>query len=158
MNVIQGDSVHYVDDVRAIFREYADWLGFDLCFQDFDHELANLPGDYAPPLGRLLLAVDGTQIEGCAALRQLEPGICEMKRMYVRPSHRGRGLGRLLATRIIDEARKIGYKRMRLDTLPSMVAAVALYESFGFVETEPYRHNPIEGARFMELVLTREKD
>ena len=153
MDVIEAHSESYVDDVRAIFKEYADWLGFDLCFQDFDRELAELPGDYAPPSGRLFLAMSEGKIAGCVALRQLSPGICEMKRLYVREAFRGKGLGRTLATAVIDEARKIGYKRMRLDTLPSMAAAIRLYESLGFVEIEPYRENPIEGARFMEIAL-----
>ncbi len=153
MNVIEGHSEQFVDDVRTIFKEYADWLGFDLCFQNFQQELANLPGDYAPPSGRLLLATENGTIAGCVALREIEPGICEMKRLYVRSAFRGQGLGRTLATAIIGEARKVGYKRMRLDTLPSMAAAIHLYESFGFVDTDAYRENPIEGARFMELVL-----
>ena len=153
MDVIEAHSAQFIDDVRALFTEYAEWLGVDLCFQDFDRELAELPGDYAPPSGRLLLAVDEGRIAGCVALRKQSPGICEMKRLYVRAPFRGRGLGRTLASAIIDEGRKIGYQRMRLDTLPSMLAAVGLYESLGFVSIEPYRHNPIEGARFMELAL-----
>ena len=156
MEVIDAHSQQYVRDVRAIFEEYANWLGFDLCFQNFDRELAELPGDYAPPSGRLLLAIEGDKIAGCVALRKWGTDACEMKRLYVRDAFRGRGLGRTLATAVIDEARKIGYKRMRLDTLPSMIGANRLYESLGFVEIEPYRHNPIEGARFMELVLKAE--
>ncbi len=143
----------YVDDVRAIFKEYADWLGYDLCFQGFDRELAELPGDYAPPSGRLLLDICDERIAGCVAVRDLSPGVCEMKRLYVRDAFRGRRIGKALATAATDEARKIGYGRMRLDTLPSMTAAIALYRYLGFVDIEPYRENPIEGARFMELVL-----
>ncbi len=143
----------YVDDVRAIFKEYADWLGYDLCFQGFDRELAELPGDYAPPSGHLLLGVCDERIAGCVALRELSPGVCEMKRLYVRDAFRGRGIGKALATAVTDEARKIGYELMRLDTLPSMSVAIALYRFLGFVDIKPYRENPIEGARFMELVL-----
>jgi ribosomal protein S18 acetylase RimI-like enzyme len=153
MEVMEAHSQQYVRDVRAIFEEYANWLGFDLCFQDFDRELAELPGDYAPPPGRLLLAIEGDEVAGCVALRKWGTDGCEMKRLYVRDAFRGKGLGRTLATAVIDEARKIGYKWMRLDTLPSMIGANRLYESLGFVEIEPYRHNPIEGAKFMELVL-----
>ena len=153
VDLIEAHSEGYTSDVRAIFEEYEKWLGFDLCFQNFEEELASLPGDYAPPPGRLYLAVDDGRIAGCVALCKFGPGVCEMKRLYVRSEFRGQGLGRLLATRIIDDARRIGYERMCLDTLPSMGAAIHLYESFGFVEVEPYRVNPIEGARFMELVL-----
>ncbi|UCC29334.1 MAG: GNAT family N-acetyltransferase [Phycisphaerales bacterium] len=154
MDVIEAHSERYIDDVRAIFLEYAEWLGFDLHFQDFERELARLPGEYSPPLGRLLLAAEGGQTVGCIALREFAPRVCEMKRLYIRPAFRGRGVGRLLAERIISEARAIGYERMRLDTVPAMSAAINLYESLGFKDIEPYRHNPIEGARFMEVVLT----
>ena len=158
MDLIEAHLEKHVVDVRAIFEEYEKWLGFDLCFQNFEEELATLPGDYAPPSGRLYLAVDDGRIAGCVALRRFGPGVCEMKRLYVRSEFRGQGLGRLLATTVIDDARRIGYQRMCLDTLPSMGAAIHLYESFGFVEVEPYRVNPIEGARFMELVLAPEDE
>ena len=138
---------------RELFMEYARSLGFDLCFQNFDKELAELPGEYAPPQGRLLLAAYADKVVGCVSLRQIDANICEMKRLYVRPEFRGKQIGRKLAIAVIDEARSIGYKRMRLDTLPSMKEAIELYESLGFKKIEAYRHNPLEGAVFMELLL-----
>lgn len=138
---------------RQLFREYADFLGFDLGFQDFDRELAGLPGEYAPPAGRLLLTREGDSVLGCVALRRMDKDLCEMKRLYVREAHRGRGIGRVLAEAVIREARAIGYRRMRLDTVPGLQKAVALYRSLGFEEIRPYRHNPIAGAIFMELDL-----
>ncbi len=143
-----------MNDVRALFQEYAASLGIDLCFQNFDKELAGLPGEYAPPAGRLLVAVDEDRLAGCVGLRRIDDGICEMKRLYVRPTHRGTGLGRTLAEAVIAAAREIGYSTMRLDTLPSMTAAIKLYGSLGFADTQPYRFNPVEGVRYMELVLT----
>ena len=142
-----------LDLVRGIFGEYAGGLGVDLCFQDFDRELAGLPGDYAPPDGRLLLAWDSDQPVGCGALRKLDAGACEMKRLYVRKTARGSGLGRRMAEALIGEARVIGYDRMRLDTLPSMGEAIALYRSLGFTPIAPYRKNPVPGALFLELAL-----
>jgi putative acetyltransferase len=139
--------------VCAVLREYADSLGFALDFQDFDREIAELPGAYAPPGGAILLVrVDGT-IAGCVALRPLADGVCEMKRLYIRPEHRGLGLGRLLATGIVDEARRRGYRAMRLDTTPSMAAAQSLYTELGFRDIAPYRRNPIPGTRYLELDL-----
>ncbi|HVF28460.1 MAG TPA: GNAT family N-acetyltransferase [Pyrinomonadaceae bacterium] len=138
---------------RELFVEYAESLGFDLCFQDFEKELAELPGDYAPPTGRLLLASVGGHLAGCVALRKIDNDTCEMKRLYVRPEFCGLNLGRKLAVAIIEEARQINYSRMRLDTLPSMSAAITLYRSLGFKEIEAYRHNPVSGAMFMELSL-----
>ena len=135
--------------VRELITEYANSLGVDLSFQDLDHELATLDAFYE----LILLARDETRAAGCVALRRIDDAICEMKRLYVRPSFRGHDLGRKLAERIIDEARQRGYQRMRLDTLPTMTAAIPLYRSLGFVEIEPYRFNPVEGTRFMELAL-----
>lgn len=144
-----------MNDVRALFREYADSLGVDLCFQNFEKELADLPGDYAPPTGRLLVAMDETQLAGCAALRRVDDQVCEMKRLYVRPTYRGAGLGRKLAEAVIAAARDVGYGKMRLDTLPSMKEAIKLYHSLGFAEISSYRFNPVEGVKYMELELGR---
>ena len=152
--VAQAESPAQIAQTRELFLEYAQSLGFSLCFQNFDKELAGLPGDYAPPDGRLLLAAYEEQLAGCVALHKLEPAICEMKRLYLRPQFRGKGLGRALADRIITEARHIGYQRMRLDTVePVMKDAVAMYRKIGFQEIDPYRSNPIAGALYMELQL-----
>lgn len=149
-----AESPMQVAQARELFLEYAKSLGFSLCFQNFDSELANLPGDYAPPSGRLLLAEYEGQLAGCVALHKLEDGICEMKRLYLRHQFRGKGLGRALADRVIAEARQIGYTRMRLDTVePVMKDAVGMYRKLGFREIAPYCKNPIAGALYMELEL-----
>jgi putative acetyltransferase len=156
VNIVQAQSPDDINRTRELFEEYAAWLGFDLCFQKFGDELAELPGAYAPPAGRLFLAVDGDQILGCVALRPLDEGICEIKRLYLRPDARGKGLGRELTKAVIDAAHEIGYKRMRLDTLPGkMDRAIAIYRSLGFREIEPYYYNPYEGVKFMELSLVQ---
>ena len=151
--IVMAEGAGQVRLVHELFEEYAASLEFDLCFQGFAEELANLPGAYAPPAGRLLLALADSGAAGCVALRPLEPGICEMKRLYVRPAFRGSGLGRRLVERLIDEGRATGYGRMRLDTLPSMDSARALYRRVGFVPVTPYRPNPIPGAEYLELAL-----
>jgi ribosomal protein S18 acetylase RimI-like enzyme len=140
---------------RELFREYQQGLGIDLCFQSFDRELETLPKMYGHPGGALFLATRSTDGEtvGCVALRPLEDGICEMKRLYVRDAARGHGLGRRLVDALIAEARKIGYERMRLDTLQTMTAARALYRSIGFEEIAPYNDHPIENSEFLELKL-----
>ena len=155
MRLLPAESAAQVSEARALFQEYADSTGVDLCFQNFAQELAGLPGDYAPPAGRLILAYaeDRGAVAGCVALRRLDAGVCEMKRLYVRPAFRGTGLGRTLAERVITEARSAGYERMRLDTLPSMRSAIALYHSLGFREVKAYRFNPVEGTLYMELEL-----
>jgi GNAT superfamily N-acetyltransferase len=151
--IVDADTAELVSLAGGLFEEYAASVGVDLCFQGFAEELATLPGAYAPPSGRLLLALDEVHAVGCAALRPLEPGVCEMKRLYVRSAFRGTGLGRRLVERIIAEARVVGYARMRLDTLPSMREARSLYTELGFVSIPPYRPNPVAGADFLELDL-----
>jgi putative acetyltransferase len=153
IDVVLATSADRIATARRLFKEYEASLGIELSFQGFAKEVAELPGAYAPPSGRLLLALDGDEPAGCAALRPLGDGICEMKRLYVRPTARGARLGRRLAETVIREAREIGYARMRLDTLPSMKEAFALYRTLGFREIAPYCENPIAGTRFMELDL-----
>lgn len=135
--------------VRTLFQEYAEGLGIDLCFQDFENELARLPGKYAPPQGRLLIAWRGADALGCVALRPVSADACEMKRLYVRPAARGEQLGRRLAERICEEARGAGYRRICLDTLPTMTAAIRLYGSLGFEPIDAYVFNPVPGALFL---------
>lgn len=154
LTLVQAESTAQIAQARELCLEYAQSLGFSLCFQNFDKELAELPGDYAPPEGRLLLAECEGQLAACVALHKLGPGTCEMKRLYLRPQFPGQGLGRALAERIIAEARQIGYQRMRLDTVePVMKDAVVLYRKLGFTEIAPYCPNPIAGALYMELEL-----
>lgn len=153
IQIVQAVSSKDLDQVRELFQEYATSLGFELCFQNFDKELTELPGDYAPPSGCLFLLLYESKIAGCVALRNMGEGVCEMKRLYVRPEFRGKRIGKTLVLAIIKEARHIGYNRMRLDTVPAMQEAISLYRSLGFEEIEPYRYNPIEGAIFMELKL-----
>jgi ribosomal protein S18 acetylase RimI-like enzyme len=140
-------------EVRRLFQEYAEWLGIDLSFQNFAEELAGLPGDYAAPGGRLWIAEQEPLVCGCVALRRLEQDVCEMKRLYVSSACRGTGLGRRLVEEAMQEARHIGYQRMRLDTLPQMSAAQGLYKSLGFRPIDPYRFNPIAGTKFLEAEL-----
>jgi len=154
VDLIQATLPEHIEQARNLFLEYGRSLGFSLCFQSFDEELKTLPGAYGPPSGRLLLARYADHAAGCIALRKLEAGICEMKRLYVRPDDRGRGLGRMLVERLIAEARAIGYERMRLDTIESaMKDAVALYRRMGFKEIAPYSAIPLESALWMELLL-----
>lgn len=153
LRLVEPDSPDWLDATRAIFREYAQGLGIDLSFQDFETELRELPGRYAAPRGRLLLAWRGTQPLGCVALRPLSGNDCEMKRLYVRAQARGERLGRRLAERICREAREAGYARICLDTLPTMESAQALYRSLGFRPIEPYVYNPIPGTLFLALDL-----
>ena len=138
---------------RTLFLEYAEWLQVDLCFQGFDRELATLPGAYAPPDGRLFLALDGEDAAGCIALRRFDAARGEVKRLYVRPAYRGMRLGERLALLVIEAARVIGYRALLLDTLAQMHAAHALYGRMGFRDIPAYYHNPIPGAVYMELEL-----
>ena len=147
---IVGQELH---EIRRLFLEYAESLNIDLSFQDFATEYDSLPGKYAPPVGALLLVLVDDKAAGCAALRKIEEGICEMKRLYVRDAFRGLGIGKLLISTILGKAREQGYLFMRLDTLPSMKDAQRLYRKFGFYEIKPYVYNPIEGTIFMEKKL-----
>ncbi|MBI5386302.1 MAG: GNAT family N-acetyltransferase [Verrucomicrobia bacterium] len=152
--ILQAALPAHLDLARQLFREYAASIGVDLCFQRFDEELSALPGDYAPPRGRLLLAWEDGALAGCGALRSLGEQDCEMKRLYVRPQFRGRCLGRRLAERLVEAARGAGYRSMFLDTLASMVPARRLYLSLGFRETAPYYSNPLPDVVFMKLDLS----
>jgi len=153
VEIVRATSAEQIATARMLFKEYEASLGIELTFQGFAQEVLALPGAYAPPAGRLLLATGGAGPAGCVALRPLEGGLCEMKRLYVRPTARGTRLGRRLAETVIGEARAIGYMRMRLDTLPSMKEAFALYQTLGFREIAPYYKTPVVGTRFMELDL-----
>jgi putative acetyltransferase len=154
LTLTQVESPAQIEQARELFLEYAQSLGFSLCFQNFDQELAGLPGDYAQPDGRLLLANYRDQLAGCVGLHLLQPGTCEMKRLYLRPPFRGKGLGRVLAEAVIAEARVMGCGKMRLDTVePVMPNAVAMYRRLGFKEIDPYRPNPNAGVLYFELEL-----
>jgi len=151
--IMSAESAEAIREASLLLREYAASLGVDLSFQDCDQEIASLPGDYAPPHGRLFLALVWGEIAGCAALRKSDGYTGEMKRLYVRLGFRGQGVGRGLAQAVIDAARAIGYRRVRLDTLPEMRKAQELYRSLGFREIPPYRYNPVPGTKFFELIL-----
>ena len=151
--IIQATEKNQISSVKELFLEYAESLNFKLCFQDFDKELESLPGDYSPPDGRLYIALYENKPVGCIALRKFMDSVCEMKRLYVRPQFRGNNIGKKLVELLIEDARKIGYKKMVLDTVPSMQTAQKLYRSFGFCEIKPYRINPVKGAKYMELKL-----
>lgn len=151
---VDAEANGSIEDARTIFREYEKWLGLDLCFQGFEEEMRSLPGRYAKPDGRLILAYKDSELAGGIALRKIGDGICEMKRLYLRENSRGSGIGRELIEKLIEEARKIGYKKMRLDTFPpKMGKAVQLYESHGFYEIPAYYENPYDGVLYMERVL-----
>jgi ribosomal protein S18 acetylase RimI-like enzyme len=154
IEIIQAETHEQIEEIRKLFREYENWLGIDLCFQDFEKELANLPGKYAKPDGRLFLIYQENQSAGCIALRKIDARTCEMKRLYARDRFRGLGFGKMLIEKLFEEAQVIGYEKMRLDTLPDkMPSAVKLYKSYGFCEIPPYYDNPHRETLFMELDL-----
>jgi len=155
MHIIHATLPHQLDQVRDLFREYEAYLKVDLCFQSFEQELKGLPGKYAPPTGTLLLALDEEHPAGCVALRQFKEGVGEMKRLYVRPACQGRGLGRLLAQRVLEEATSLGYGCVVLDTLSRLKEAMRLYKSLGFVKTEPYYPNPLPDVVYWKLEIKR---
>ena len=158
ISIRQAAADTEIEAVRRLFREYEAFLGVDLGFQNFDAEFAGLPGKYARPDGDLLIGLNGKRILGCVAVRRLDSGVCEMKRLYVRPEARGSGLGRRLAREIIDIARELGYSLMRLDTLDRLTEAMGLYETLGFRRTAPYYENPLQGVVYWELPLVPEKN
>ncbi|HXI12228.1 MAG TPA: GNAT family N-acetyltransferase [Thermoanaerobaculia bacterium] len=151
--IVEAHAPSMIGEVRSLLGEYAAVLGKDLCFRQFDAELANLPGEYAPPAGRIYLASVNNETAGCVALRPMSPDAAEIKRLYVRPLFRGKGIGEALVTRAIVEARVFGYRSVFLDTLPSMKSAIALYRSLGFVDIAPYGSNPVKGAICMKYEL-----
>jgi len=162
VDIVQATSPTELAHIKALFLEYEQWIsrhdpdGIDLSFQNFEAELASLPGAYAPPMGRMLLGVEDDQVAGGVCVRPLNDDVCEMKRLYLRPEFAGRGLGERLVNAIIKGAKDIGYGAMRLDTLPYMTAAQALYRKFGFEEIPPYYESPVTGTLFMELNLAQE--
>ena len=153
VRLAQAETTEALQTIRELFREYQQSLGIDLCFQNFNDELATLPGEYAPPVGRLYLGYAGAEVACCVALRRLDPTTAEMKRLYLRPAFRGKGYGRVLARQVIADAKAMGCNRIVLDTLPSMRDAQGLYAALGFADIPPYTHNPVPGARFMGLAL-----
>ncbi|MGH9740566.1 MAG: GNAT family N-acetyltransferase [Candidatus Acidiferrales bacterium] len=150
-----AETPEFVAITRKLFIEYSESLEVDLCFQGFAEELARLPGEYARPAGRLFLAFDGAQAIGCGALRPIDGYACEMKRLYIRPAFREKGAGGAVIDALVSAAREIGYRKMRLDTLPLMETAIGIYRALGFKEIPPYRHNPIAGALYFELDLKK---
>jgi GNAT superfamily N-acetyltransferase len=153
--IVDGHAENSIGIVRELFLEYAAWLTVDLCFQDFEAELATLPGKYAPPTGAILLAHVHGAVAGCVAMRRLEASVGEMKRLWVRQSFRSCGIGKLLIEAIVERARAAGYARLRLDTLPQMRTALVLYRALNFYEVPAYYNNPVPGAIFLEKVLTQ---
>lgn len=153
MRIENGDTPERLTIVRELFREYEKSLGIDLCFQGFEMEMATLPGEYARPRGRLLLTFESEEAVGCGAFRRLAEDVCEMKRLYVKPKHQRKAMGIAIVRELIGQAKEAGYRRMRLDTMPSMARAIALYRSLGFQEIAAYRANPVPGALFFELEL-----
>lgn len=153
LEIKAAQSYDEIKTIKELFEEYAQSLNFSLCFQNFDEELKNLPGEYSSPEGTLLLAKYNGLPAGCVGLRKIENDICEMKRLYVRNNFRGLHIGKLLANKIIEEGKRIGYKKMRLDTVDTMKAAQTLYKSLGFYEISPYGYHPIEKTIYMELEL-----
>lgn len=153
IQIVQAVTETQIGIAREMFVEYAKSLNFDLCFQNFDKEVKGLPGEYASPRGCLLLATSESKIAGCVALKRISDEVCELKRLYVRSEFRGKGIGKMLTTDAIEQARVIGYRQMRLDTLPSMKEAIALYRSLGFELIAPYRDLPVPGALFMQARL-----
>lgn len=151
--IVRAESPAQIAEIRALFAEYVEWLGIDLSYQEYPTEFAELPWRYAPPRGELLLGIERGQAAGCVALKPIDADSCEFKRFFVRPSFRGRGIGRELGRAIVERARRIGYRRMRLDTLPSMSDALAVYVALGFRPIEAYHHTPVKGTIFMELDL-----
>ena len=155
IEIVHAVSAEQIETAGKLMFEYAASLNVSLCFENLDKEVAGLPGLYAPPHGRLLLAVSGSTVAGCIALKKVDDQVCEMKRLFVREEFRGKGVGKQLTKALWDEARAIGYQRMRLDTLPSMKEAIAMYRSLGFKPIPPYRDLPDPGALFMEVKLNR---
>ena len=153
LEIAFADSSEQIETIRELFLEYGKSLNFDLCFQGFDKELDSLPGKYAPPDGRLILALYDEKVAGCVGLWKVSDQICEMKRLWVRPEFRGKKIGRKLAEFVIEQAKLIGYSKMKLDTIDTMTEAIKLYASLGFESTTAYRYNPVEGAEYMELKL-----